>query len=110
MKKPALFAVLLLSVGTIAAEEFSREVINCRALVASVRPPADEGEQGTQYLDDAERAYRDCRGVKLPLDLRVKALLKYAMASDNRGRDQAANAPLAEALDLLDRDRGDNTA
>lgn len=102
MKRTALCILLSLWSVRAAAQEFSREALQCRDLVASVRPPIDEAEEGRQYLDDADQAYRNCRGSNLPLEIRVSALLKYAIASENRDRRQEAIAVLTEAIHLLD--------
>lgn len=106
MKTIALFVVLALVAGTSVADDLVRQVNECQALTAQIRPSTDEGEKAQQYLDDGEKAYRDCRGANLPLDIRVKALLKYAMTSDGRGRGQEAIAKRNEAIDLLDKTKG----
>jgi tetratricopeptide (TPR) repeat protein len=101
MKRTALCLFVLLWSVSVIAQHRSGEAV-CRVLVASVRPPLDEGEQAKQYLDDAGTAYRDCRGSNLPVDVRVNALSKYATASAIREQHQAAIAALGEAIDLLD--------
>jgi hypothetical protein len=102
MKPTTLCIVLLLSSSSLMAEDLSREEAKCRELVASVRPPLSEGEEGKQYLESADEAYRDCRGAKLPLEIRAQALFKYGIATATRQREQASIAALREAIDLLD--------
>jgi tetratricopeptide (TPR) repeat protein len=109
MKKTLSLFLLLWSVNAVA-QRVSGDAVKCRDLVASIRPPLDEGDEGRRYLNDADTAYRDCRGSNLPLDVRVNALLKYAIASGNREQSQAAIAAIGEAIELLDHARDADTA
>lgn len=80
----------------------------CRQLLVST--PPNEGDADIEaYFNDAEQAYRDCRGTNLPADVRVNALMKYAMAKRLRGYTQAAIPALRDAIELLDRAPGDQT-
>lgn len=106
MKPTVLIAFLLVSNGNVIADDSSRQAADCRALVETVTPPLDEGEKHMQYLDDAAKAYRDCRGAQLPVEVRVNALVKYAIASSTSGEKQTAVAVLTEAIDILDRASG----
>lgn len=111
MKQKILIAILFLSIASTAfANPLSKEIGNCRDVIGVVRPPSQDDERATRYLDDADRAWRDRRGSKLPLDVRVNALLMYGMASDIRNRSQAAIDAYKEALGLLDRVKGENAA
>jgi len=103
MRNTALSLVLLLSSVSMLAGEASRQLANCRELIVAVRPPGSEGEEGKRYLDDADRAYRDCRAEKFPIEVRVDALFKYGLATAARERTQTAIAAYREAIDLLDR-------
>ncbi len=67
-------------------------------------PPYEEGEERLLAHDaDARRAFRDCRGEKLPVEIRVNALVKYAIAVSARGETQSAVDAFVEAIDILDR-------
>lgn len=101
MKTTTLCIILLLGSSSLIAEDLTRAEAKCRELVASVRPPLSEGEEGTQYLESADKAHRDCRGAKLPVEIRAKALFKYGIATAAREREQASIAALREAVDLL---------
>lgn len=80
----------------------------CRQLLVSSLP--DEGGADAQaYFDDAEKVFRDCRGTALPVDIRVKALMKYGTSRAVRGSTQAAIEAFREALDILDSTSGDQT-
>lgn len=103
MRKASFALIFLLSyAGSLVAENLSRDAVACRELVGSVRPSGEDGEPWLRWEAEADRAYRDCRGTKLPLDVRVKTLLKYGMASDVRGRSQTAISAYKEAVGLLD--------
>lgn len=108
MKNIALCIALLLSGLRTFAGEMSRDLANCRELVAALRPTLSEDE-GKKYLEDADRAYRDCRGEKFPVDIRVDALFKYGMATAGRDRSQTAIAALREAIELLDGANGNRS-
>jgi hypothetical protein len=87
---------------------FAANVDACRQLLVST--PPNEGDADIEaYFNDAEQAYRDCRGTDFPADVRVKVLMKYAMAKRLRGYTQAAIPALREAIELLDRGPGDQT-
>jgi len=104
MRNTALCILLLLVwSSTAVAGEKSRQIADCRALVAAVQPPTSEGEESEQYRKDADRAYRDCRSEQLPLDVRVDALLKYAETTAAREQPQSAIEALRESITLLDR-------
>lgn len=103
MKLTVLLAVLVVSNVNMLAEDLSRQAQDCRALVAALTPPVEDGEELLAHDADARRAYRDCRGEKLPVEIRVNALVKYALAISPRGETQAAVAAFAEAIDILDR-------
>lgn len=106
MKTTALCILLFVS-ASLVAEDASRVGTSCRELVAQVRSGLSEGEEAKGYLESADKAYRDCRGAKLPVEIRVKALFKYGVASAIRGREQAAIDALREAIGLVDRGTGD---
>ena len=105
MKTTALFIGVLVS-SPLAAEDVPRAETSCRELVAQVRPGPSEGKEADDYLENADKAYRDCRGAKFPVDIRAKALFKYAIASAGRKRDQAAIEALREGIGLFDRATG----
>lgn len=94
MKTAAVCIVLLFSTVSVAGA-------NCADLVAAVRPPSSEGDESRRYLESADQAYRDCRGAKVPLEIRAKALFKYGIANASRERMQASIGALHEAIDLL---------
>lgn len=102
MKTTTLSIILLLGSSSLNAQDLSWDEAKCRELVASVRPPLSGGEEGRQYLESADKAYRDCRGANLPVEIRAKALFKYGIATAAREREQASIAALREAIDLLD--------
>ncbi|HEX6640682.1 MAG TPA: tetratricopeptide repeat protein, partial [Thermoanaerobaculia bacterium] len=84
------------------------DVQTCRQLLLSLSPPGtEEGHQA--FLDDADKVYRECQDSQLPLDIRVKALMKYGAASHVRGHKQTASVALRKAIDILDRAPGDQT-
>lgn len=107
MKTTVLCVILLVSSSSLGAYDVSRAGTTCRDLVATVRPSLD-GEEGERYLDSADKAYRDCRGAKVPLEIRAKALFKFGIASAAREREQAALDALREAVSLLDRASGEH--
>jgi tetratricopeptide (TPR) repeat protein len=110
-KKTTLIVILLLSIaGRVLGDTASGEAVHCRQLIGAVRPPSEDDERGARYLDDADRAYRDCRDGRLPLDVRVNALRMYGIASEIRGRSQAAIGAYKEALGLLDRAEANHRA
>lgn len=109
MKNTALCIALLLSAPSLVADDLSREVSNCRDLVASVRPQLSDENEGSQFLAKADKAYRDCRASKFPVEIRAKALFKYGIATAARERQQASIAALREAIELLDQPK-DNTS
>lgn len=110
MKNVGYFALLLFSGSTLFGNDAAFATSKCRDLVASVSVPSDEGAEAMEaYFTDAELAYRDCRGAKAPLDVRVSALRKHAVAKELRGERQAALVVLREALDILDGATGDRT-
>lgn len=105
--KPVLCLILLLILhGEVVADDLAQKTSVCRELIGSVRPSGEDGDAWQRWRDDADRGYRDCRGSGMPLDVRVRALLKYAIASDTRGQSQAALAAYQEALGLLDASKG----
>jgi hypothetical protein len=61
---------------SLVAEDASRGGTSCRELVAQVRSGLGEGEEAERYLESADNVYRDCRGANLPLEIRVKALVR----------------------------------
>ncbi len=104
MRLTVLLAFLIVSNVNMRAQDLSRQAEDCRALVATLTPPYEEGEEQLLAHDaDARRAYRDCRGETLPVEIRVYALVKYALAISPRGETQSAVAAFAEAIDILDR-------
>jgi tetratricopeptide (TPR) repeat protein len=105
--KYAVISAFLLFAGAAAS---AQDAVECRELVASVSPPLDEGEGHRRYLAGAAGAYRDCRGKKTPVDVRVHAIVKYALAKSTSFEGQTAVAALGEAIDVLDRERGDHAA
>lgn len=108
MKTTTLCIVLLLASSSLMAKDVSRGEEKCRELVSAVRPPLSGGEEGKQYLESADEAYRDCRGAKLSLELRAKVLFKYGIATAVREQGQASIAALREAIDLLGEGGGDH--
>jgi tetratricopeptide (TPR) repeat protein len=108
MKMTVLLALLVVSNGNMLAGDLPRAVEDCRALVGAITPPVEDGDELLAYEADARRAYRDCRGERFPVEIRVNALVKYALAISPRGETQAAVAAFAEAIDLLDRDPAGN--
>lgn len=104
MKLTLLLAVLVVSNLNMFAEDLSRQAADCRALVATITPPVEEGDELLAHEAEAKRAYRDCRSEKLPVEIRANALVKYALAISPRGEIQSAVAAFAEAIDILDRD------
>jgi hypothetical protein len=98
--------LMLISLMFVAHSTLAANADACRQLLVST--PPNEGDVDVEaYFNDAEQAYRDCRGTNLPADVRVEALMKYAMAKRLRGYTQAAIPALREAIELLDRTRGD---
>lgn len=81
----------------------------CRRLLTSQLQAYPEPDRADSFFDDAEKAYRDCRGTKLPVDIRVRALMKYGVAKEVRGGAQAATGAFREAIAILDRAPGDQT-
>ena len=109
MKRTTVWIVLLVLTPGALAGDGSRGGESCRELVAFVRPTlGEQGEDGERYLENADKAYRDCRGAKVPVDIRAKALFKYGIASASRERVQAALVALREAIGLLDRASDDH--
>jgi len=102
MKRAVCLTLLLVCNGNLAADDLAQRTAVCNEMIGSVRPSGEDGEAWQQWSDEADRAYRDCRGSRMPLDVRVRALVKYAMASDTRDRIQAALAAYQEALAFLD--------
>ena len=110
MKRTTVCIVLLVLTFSAVAGEVSRGGGNCQELVAFVRPSlGEDGEDGERYLENADKAYRDCRSAKVPLEIRAKVLFKYGIASASRERVQAALDALREAIGLLDIATGDHT-
>jgi tetratricopeptide (TPR) repeat protein len=96
--------LLLVSSSSVLAADANA----CRQLLISPLPDQG-GPDAEAFFDDAEKAYCDCRAAKLPVDIRVKALLKYGIARDVRGDAQAATDAFREAVSILDRAPGDQT-
>lgn len=111
MKQATLFLILSLSLPSAAfATTLAEQAAKCRELIGSARPQGGDDERSTRYFEEAERAYRDCRGTAMPLDIRANALLMYGMASDVRGRNQTAIAAYEEGIALLDGAKGERAA
>jgi tetratricopeptide (TPR) repeat protein len=107
MKKLLVLISLLLASAT---SVLAGDADACRQLLMSQLQAYPETDAAAAYFDDAEKAYRDCRGAKLPVDVRVKALMKYGVAKEVRGDVQAATDAFREAVAILDRAPGDQTA
>jgi len=75
-----LAMILVFSFGVLS-QEAARQAALCNELVASVRPPASGEEEDARHRDEAERPHRDCRGSKMPADVRAKALFKYGIVT-----------------------------
>jgi tetratricopeptide (TPR) repeat protein len=103
----SLFLITTLLLAS-ASSVFATDANVCRQLLISPLP--DEGPaDAPAFFDDAEKAYRDCRSAKLPVDVRVKVLTKYGRAQYVRGQTQAAIQAYREALEILDSAPGDQT-
>jgi len=98
-----VISLLSLSSSVLATDE------SCRRLLISQLNAYAEPDAAAAYFNDAEKAYRDCRGARLPVDIRVKTLMKYGVARDVRGDAQAATDAFREAIAILDGAPGDQT-
>jgi tetratricopeptide (TPR) repeat protein len=101
--------VLLLLVAA-SSSVLAADVETCRQLLNSQLQSYPEPHVEDPYFSDADKAYRDCRGAKFPVDIRVRALMKYGVGKDVRGDAQAATEAFREALAILDRAPGDQTS
>lgn len=105
MNKTTLLILLVAVAGHIFADTSPKGIARCEQLTDEVRWSGEEGEKADRFLQDADSAYRDCRGTMMPIEVRMNALLKFGLASDAGGRVQTATDAYNEALGLMERSK-----
>jgi tetratricopeptide (TPR) repeat protein len=105
----SLFVIASLLLLASSSSILAADANACRQLLLSQPEPYPEPDAAATYFNDAEKAYRDCRSTELPVEIRVKALMKYGTAKYVRGYTQAAIPAFREAIDILDSASGDQT-